>query len=72
MDENKEFIPSLTLDPNAAAQTASVSFTEPTAEEIAPKKEEIPPEKLEFDRLSPAEQAAVTQFADQIDVTNSE
>ena len=73
MDENKEFIPSLTLDPNAAAaQAAPMSFGEPTAEEIAPKKEEVPPEKLEFERLSPAEQAAVRQFAGQIDVTNSE
>ena len=74
MDENKEFIPSLTLDPNAAAaQAAPMSFGDPTAEEIAPKKkEEVPPEKLEFERLSPAEQAAVRQFAGQIDVTNSE
>ena len=71
MDENKEFIPSLTLDPNAAAAQAAV-IEEPTAETIAPKKEEVPPEKLEFERLSSAEQAAVTQFADQIDVTNSE
>ena len=71
MDENKEFIPSLTLDPNAAAAQAAV-IEEPTAEAIAPKKEEVPPEKLEFERLSSAEQAAVTQFAEQIDVTNSE
>ena len=71
MDENKEFIPSLTLDPNAAAAQAAV-IEEPTAETIAPKKEEVPPEKLEFERLSSAEQAAVTQFAEQIDVTNSE
>ena len=71
MDENKEFIPFLTLDPNAAAAQAAV-IEEPTAETIAPKKEEVPPEKLEFERLSSAEQAAVTQFAEQIDVTNSE
>ena len=75
MEENKEFIPSLTLDPNAAAAQAApdMSFEEPTAEAIAPaKKEEVPPEKLEFERLSPAEQAAVREFAGQIDVTNSE
>ena len=71
MDENKEFIPSLTLDPNAASAHGAV-IEEPTAETIAPKKEEGPPEKLEFERLSSAEQAAVTQFAEQIDVTNSE
>ncbi len=75
MEENKEFIPSLTLDPNAAAAQAApdMSFEEPTAEAVAPaKKEEAPPEKLEFERLSPAEQAAVREFAGQIDVTNSE
>ena len=74
MDENKEFIPSLTLDPNATAtQTApDLTFEEPTAEAVAPAKQEIPPEKLEFERLSPAEQAAVRDFAGQIDVTNSE
>ncbi len=75
MEENKEFIPSLTLDPNAAAAQAApdMSFEEPTAEAVASaKKEEVPPEKLEFERLSPAEQAAVREFAGQIDVTNSE
>lgn len=74
MDENKEFIPSLTLDPNATATQAApdLTFEEPTAEAVAPAKHEIPPEKLEFERLSPAEQAAVRDFAGQIDVTNSE
>ena len=73
MDENKEFIPSLTLDPNAAAvQTApDLTFEEP-AVEVPAKKEEVPPEKLEFERLSAGEQAAVREFAGQIDVTNSE
>ena len=74
MDENKEFIPSLTLDPNATATQAApdLTFEEPTAEAVAPAKQEIPPEKLEFERLSPAEQSAVRDFAGQIDVTNSE
>ena len=74
MDENKEFIPSLTLDPNATATQAApdLTFEEPTAEAVAPAKQEVPPEKLEFERLSPAEQAAVRDFAGQIDVTNSE
>ena len=41
MDENKEFIPSLTLDPNAAAAQAApdLSFEEPKAEAVAPAKE---------------------------------
>ena len=75
MDENKEFIPSLTLDPNAAAAQAApdLSFDEPKSEAVAPAKQEaVPPDKLEFERLSPGEQAAVRDFAGQIDVTNSE
>ena len=70
MDENKEFIPTLTLDPNAAAATA-VSAA-PEAALPAEKKPEAPAEKLDIDRLSPAEQAAVREFAKQIDVTNAE
>lgn len=73
MDDNKEFIPSLTLDPNAAESAQAVAFEEPAAAAPAQaEKKAVPPEKLEFDRLSPAEQAAVKQFAGQIDVTNSE
>ena len=74
MDENKEFIPSLTLDPNAAAAQAApdMSFEEPKEEQAPAKQEAVPPEKLEFDRLSPGEQAAVREFAGQIDITNSE
>ena len=68
MDENKEFIPSLTLDPNAASAAA---IAEPVFEAPAEKKE-VPAEKLDIDRLSPAEQAAVREFAKQIDVTNAE
>ena len=73
MDESKEFIPSLTLDPNAAQTAAAPAIEEPEAPEAtAVKKEEPPAEKLDFDRLSPAEQAAVREFARQIDVTNAE
>ena len=73
MDESKEFIPSLTLDPNAAQAAAAPAIEEPAAPEAtAGKKEEAPAEKLDFDRLSPAEQAAVREFARQIDVTNAE
>ena len=71
MDENKEFIPTLTLDPNAAAAAAAVSAA-PEAAPPAEKKPEAPAEKLDIDRLSPAEQAAVREFAKQIDVTNAE
>ena len=51
MDENKEFIPTLTLDPNAAAAT-EVSAA-PEAALPAEKKPEAPAEKLDIDRLSP-------------------
>ena len=70
MDENKEFIPSLTLDPNAASAAAE-AIADPVFEAPAEKKE-VPAEKLDIDRLSPAEQAAVREFAKQIDVTNAE
>ena len=71
MDENKEFIPSLTLEPNAAGSAAAAMPAEPTAP-VMEQKKDAPVEKLELERLSPAEQAAVKEFAKQIDVTNSE
>ena len=59
------YIPSLTLEPNAAA-----------AVEEAPAplavKEDIPVEKPELSKLSPAEQAAVKEFAEKIDILNTE
>lgn len=64
---SEEKIPSLTLDPNAA--TAAAAEAAPLVEEAKP---EVPAEKLEIDSLSPAEQAAVRDFASKIDVTNSE
>ena len=72
MDENKEFIPSLTLDPNAASAASAVQLPEEPAAPVLEEKKEVPVEKLELERLSPAEQAAVKEFAKQIDVTNSE
>lgn len=71
MDEKKkDFIPSLTLDPGAAfAAEAQEAPAEPAEAEV---KKDIPEEKLELERLSPAEQAAVREFASKIDVTNAE
>ncbi|MBE6914003.1 MAG: toxic anion resistance protein [Ruminococcaceae bacterium] len=67
MNENSnfEYTPKLTLEP---AGTAAAAQPAPTAEE---KKEEITPERPELSKLSEAEQAAVRQFAQQIDVTNT-
>ena len=69
MSEEKTNIPSLTLDPNgtqAAAQEA------PAEEEV--KTEEAAPaaEPVDLSALSPAEQAAVQEFAQKIDVMNTE
>ena len=69
---SEEFIPTLTLDPNA---TAAAVEEEPKEEEVVQeeaKEEEIPVEKLSLDSLSPAEQAAVMNFAQQIDIQNTE
>jgi len=65
MSENKfDYIPKLTLDPAAAA-----------AEQVAPaeaeEEKEIVSERPELEKLSPEEQAAVREFAKQIDVTNT-
>ena len=65
---SEEFIPSLTLDPNPTA----AAVQEAPAEVEEKKEEEAPVEKLELSSLSPAEQAAVLNFAEQIDVTNTE
>jgi len=68
-DNNFEYVPTLTLDPSgaaAAAATAAQALTE--AEAQAP---EVAAEPLDIERLSPEEQAAVREFAKQIDVTNS-
>lgn len=71
MDENKDFIPSLTLDTAAATAEAPESAAAPELEPQAAKKE-VPVEKLDMNRLSPAEQAAVREFVTKIDVMNAE
>ena len=69
MAEN-EYTPTLTLNPTA---TAAAVQEAPAAPVLTTKTEEEKPEpeKLEIDRLSPAEQAAVREFAKQIDVTDT-
>ena len=70
MSEENSFIPSLTLEPNAQAVAAAAQ----EAEEAKPeeKQEEIPVERLELEKLSPAEQAAVKEFSKKIDILNTE
>ena len=59
------YIPSLTLEPNAAAAVEET----PAPQAV---KEDIPVEKPELSKLSPAEQAAVKEFAEKIDILNTE
>ena len=67
-EEEKSYVPSLTLEPNAQA-VAEAAAEEAKEEE---KQEEIPVERLELSKLSPAEQAAVTEFSKKIDILNTE
>ena len=66
-EEEKSYIPSLTLEPNAQA-VAAVAEEKKEEEKI----EDIPIERLELSKLSPAEQAAVTEFSKKIDILNTE
>ena len=59
------YIPSLTLEPNAAAAVEEA----PAPQAV---KEDSPVEKPELSKLSPAEQAAVKEFAEKIDILNTE
>ena len=68
-DAEKSYIPSLTLEPNAQA-VAAAAVEEAPQEEV--KEENIPVERLELSKLSPAEQAAVTEFSKKIDILNTE
>ena len=67
MNEEKSYIPSLTLDPQPAAAAAVEEAPAPVEE-----KAQAPAEKLALDMLSPAEQQAVRSFSQQIDITNTE
>ena len=53
-----------------AVPTLVLGNDAPAAPDVA-AKEEIPAEKLDIDSLSPAEQAAVREFATKIDITDS-
>ena len=70
MAENTS-IPTLTLDPNGAQVAAQAVSLE---EEIKQAAETTEPavEKIELEKLSPEEQAAVKEFSSQIDVMNTE
>lgn len=69
MNEENGFIPTLTLEPNAEAVAAAAEQPAPTEEDV---KKDIPVERPEMSKLSPAEQAAVKEFSQKIDVLNTE
>lgn len=64
-------IPSLTLDPTPAATAAAVEVA-PKEEVKEEKTEEIAAKEYDLNSLSPAEQAAVRNFAEKIDIMNTE
>ena len=71
MSENSSYIPKLTLEPNATqAAVQEAPALEVTEAEVEAKSEEV--KKLDISSLSPAEQAAVHEFSQQIDVLNTE
>jgi len=66
MNEEKSFVPTLTLDP---AGTQAAVAEAPKVEEV---KSAAPVEKLDISNLTPAEQAAVRDFSEKIDILNTE
>ena len=69
MDENTSYVPKLTLNPTAAQAAVEEAPVEEKKEE---EKEPVKAEKLDISSLSPAEQAAVREFSEQIDILNTE
>ena len=69
MDENTSYVPKLTLNPSA---TQAAVEEAPVEEQKEEEKEPVKAEKLDISSLSPAEQAAVREFSEQIDIMNTE
>ena len=65
-----EYTPTLTLNPTEAAVQEAPAAPQVTLQ-VEEKKPEVEPEKLDIERLSPNEQAAVREVAKQIDVTDT-
>ena len=62
-----DYVPTLTLDPNASPAGAAAVAAAIQEEE----KKQAEPERPELSKLSEKEQAAVREFSKQIDITNS-
>jgi len=63
-----EYVPSLTLEPNGAGGTDSAAAT--AANALSLRKDEAAV-RLDISQLSPTEQKAVRDFADKIDITDT-
>jgi len=72
MNEEKNTIPSLTLDPGQSNAAAAVAEAVAEAEAKAEAVEAPAVPKVDISALSPAEQAAVIDFSSKIDVLNTE
>ena len=75
MSEEKTYIPSLTLEPNSQPQAAAVAAAveeAPVVEEVQQVVVNVQTEKPDISMLSEAEQAAVMDFSEKIDVKNTE
>ena len=72
MSEEKNSVPFLTLDPNATAAAAAVEEAPVEEAKVEEESEEVKAAKLELESLTPAEQAAVKEFSEKIDVMNTE
>lgn len=71
MSEKSSYIPQLTLDPNATqAAVQEAPAPEVTDAEVEAKRAEV--QKLDISTLSAAEQAAVREFSQKIDILNTE
>ena len=68
---DNEYTPSLTMNPTQAAAQEAPAAPQLTLNAEPEKEPEIEPEKLDIERLAPAEQAAVREFSKQIDVTDT-
>ena len=66
-----EYVPSLTLNPTAALGQEAPAAPTLTVEATPTAKPEAEPERLDIERLAPAEQAAVREFSKQIDVKDT-
>lgn len=72
MSEEKT-VPSLTLEPQMTTAAATMAAEiKAEAEAEAEEKKETPVEKLDLSSLEPAEQAAVREFSEKIDIMNTE